>query len=775
MNQNKNIKPYIKVIYEDVKENLTQQNIRKVKTYFEQTYKSKSVKVIPIPTKVNTNLVVEFNNNENITDSNFQKDIIKTYLKQNDIDVDWVMLNRLDNRVNEKLLETDKNKIKYNSWQLRKIEFSNLLSFGDDNYLDYSKLDGITNVESLPKNFGGKTTLFCDVIMFLFFNKTTKTKTNSELFNLFTNKDEIFVKGEISIDNEIYIIERLVKRKLKRSGDYDITSKLEFFKIDENNVVKNLNDEQRRKTETLITSAIGDEEDFLLTILTTGNNLEDLIESKPTARGNILTKFIGLEILKKKEEIARQIYNEWNKKLISNNFDINSLKKENENFILLENENIIKIIELQNNYKIIENNLNKLELENEDLFKKRKNVDETELLNFNYDNTIGEIKLLEFKLSDLKNNLLKINVQEPKTYYLESDSEKLNNDFNKINIEISRLEDSIKHQLKLINDLEHSKICPTCKREFEGNNNDVEIEKAKLLINNFELNLKELKLKLDGLTIRKNELNILKNELDLYEKNKLIKLKKELEIEQINNSIEKFNLNIQKYEINKSNIEENKKIDLNIQTNKSLIQSKKGELKITTETLERLKQNIENNKIKYNQNDEYINKINQELELSKIFQVYLSVFGKNGISKLILKNIIPKINEDLLELLIDSCNFTVELLVNDKNEVEFNMIDNETRISKSLSSGSGYEKTIASLALRAVLTKISTLPKPNVMIMDEIFGKVANENLDLIGEFFIKIKNYFQHIIVISHNPLIKNWSDNNILIIKENNISKIN
>jgi DNA repair exonuclease SbcCD ATPase subunit len=102
------------------------------------------------------------------------------------------------------------------------------------------------------------------------------------------------------------------------------------------------------------------------------------------------------------------------------------------------------------------------------------------------------------------------------------------------------------------------------------------------------------------------------------------------------------------------------------------------------------------------------------------------------------------------------------------------MIDNETRISKNLSSGSGFEKTIASLALRSVLTKISTLPKPNIMIMDEVLGKVANENLDLIGEFFLKIKKYFDNIIIITHNPLIKNWSDNNILIVKEDNVSKI-
>ena len=58
--------------------------------------------------------------------------------------------------------------------------------------------------------------------------------------------------------------------------------------------------------------------------------------------------------------------------------------------------------------------------------------------------------------------------------------------------------------------------------------------------------------------------------------------------------------------------------------------------------------------------------------------------------------------------------------------------------------------------------------------MDEVFGKIADENLEMVGEFFKKIKEYFEHIFVISHNPLIRNWSDNLIVVKKEENISSI-
>jgi DNA repair exonuclease SbcCD ATPase subunit len=91
-----------------------------------------------------------------------------------------------------------------------------------------------------------------------------------------------------------------------------------------------------------------------------------------------------------------------------------------------------------------------------------------------------------------------------------------------------------------------------------------------------------------------------------------------------------------------------------------------------------------------------------------------------------------------------------------------------------MASGSGFERTIASLALRAVLSKVCSLPKPNIVVFDEVFGKVSNENLDMVGDFFTKIKDYFEKVFVITHNPLVSNWSDNVVKIKKEDNISKV-
>jgi len=112
--------------------------------------------------------------------------------------------------------------------------------------------------------------------------------------------------------------------------------------------------------------------------------------------------------------------------------------------------------------------------------------------------------------------------------------------------------------------------------------------------------------------------------------------------------------------------------------------------------------------------------------------------------------------------------------INDKSEVEFIMVDNGTGIEKLMVSGSGYEKTIASLALRSVLSKVCSLPKPNVVVFDEVFGKISNDNLEMVSEFFIKIKTYFDKIFLISHNPLVNQWADSTVKISKQNNVSRL-
>jgi DNA repair exonuclease SbcCD ATPase subunit len=767
--------PFIKVEWEDTPENLTQERIKRVKSYFEKKYNSTNVKIV---TKIVSNVLHTqlrtLEATDNILDHQYQKNIVKEFVTENDLNVKWDLLNRLDDKVNAEVDKTNQNKVRYNKWFIKKVEFSNFLSFGEDNVIEFDNLDGITVIESTPRNFGGKSTATVDLLMFLFFNATTKTKTNAEIFNKFSDKDEVKVKGYVTIDGENYIISRSVIRKKTKSGEYNVKSDLEFFKVSEDGTISNLAGEQRRETETFISSAIGSEEDFLSTILTTGYNLEELIESKPTARGQILTKFLGLESLKQKEDICKEMYNDWSKKLVSNTYNVKDLEDTNvtlqESISNSENE----IVRLTSFLEETEKSLKKLEEKRDEKLSSKNNDVDQELIRTNPTLLKGEIDALVLKRNQSQAGADGVEVKEPSTYYHEDQHKELKSEMSKLQGVEFALKYEKSEKEKLIKQLTEGTICPTCKRALDEVDHTDEIEEIKKQIEQIDRDIESNQTEFNVLKEQSDGLESLKNEFDNYERNKLRKARFELEVEQRQLEIDSKQLKLNNYDNNKKKLDENQRIDIEVTGLRTKIETANADIRVTNQSIERHNGNITSSTEKIGINNELIKKIKSEEELIYVFKTYLTIFGKNGISKVIIRNMIPLLNQELYRLLSDSCYFTLELNINDKNELEFLMIDNETRVVKPLSSGSGYERTISSLAIRSVLTKISSLPKPNIVVMDEVFGKIADDNLEMVGEFFKKIKNYFEHILVISHNPLIRNWSDNIIMVKKDDNISSI-
>jgi DNA repair exonuclease SbcCD ATPase subunit len=767
--------PVIKVTWEDIPQNFTPERIKRIKTYFQTKYGTKNVKILTKTLVDDGSMTLKsMEVTDNISDYGYQKKLIADYLKEVESNIDPLKIDRLDNKVNEEIDRLNVNKIKHNKWYIKKINFSNFLSFGQNNEIDFEGLEGITTIESNPKNFGGKSTVSIDLFLFLFFGKTTKTKLNIDIFNKFTDEDRVYVRGEILIDGVDYIIERSIDRKLSRSGEYKVTNTLNYVKQNPDGSVENLEGEQRRETEKFITSAIGTEEDFLSTILSTGNNLEELIDSKPTSRGQTLTKFLGLENLKIKEEVAKSMHNEWSKNLVSNTNNKVQLTIDIEKYQLSISESNIEIERLKQELETSEKEVKKLGDEKDELIGKKSNDVDMELVRINPETLLKEINELKSKQSVSQKQFESIDVTEPSTYYVEEEHDKVKSQIADANFVIRLNQDSINRNSKLVEQMEKGEICPTCNRRLDEVDHTDEIENLKGLAKQYESEkIKASKVLLD-LNEKETSFSKIKKEYDVYENNKLVKAKYELDVEQKQLQIDSKQIKLNQYESNKSKLELNTQIDANLIILKTKIDSLNGYIRQIDGNISKNANNITNLNEKIEGNKKLINKITVEEEYGNTFRLYLNIFGKNGISKIIMKNMIPLLNQELYRLLVDSCNFILELNVNDRNEVEFIMIDTESRVIKLLESGSGYEKSIASFALRAVLTRVSSLPKPNVVVMDEVFGKVADENLEMVGEFFKKIKNYFDHILLISHNPLIRNWSDNIIMINKENNVSGI-
>lgn len=210
--------PFIKVVWEDTPENFNNERLKRVKSYFKKKYNTQRVNVIAKVTE-SGNAKGTLDVGDKILDSAYQDNLVKEYLIDQDIVIDWDKLKRLDNKIEEKSLEKSGSDIGNKFWAIKWIEFDNFLSFGEGNRIDFDKLNGITAIDSIPSNFGGKTTLTVDLLLFLFFNSTTKSTKAIEIFNRFTDKNRVLVRGEVEIDGETFIIERGIIRNKTKKGD----------------------------------------------------------------------------------------------------------------------------------------------------------------------------------------------------------------------------------------------------------------------------------------------------------------------------------------------------------------------------------------------------------------------------------------------------------------------------------------------------------------------------------------------------------------------------
>jgi DNA repair exonuclease SbcCD ATPase subunit len=763
--------PSIQVVWEDISDNFTQDKIKSVKHYFQKKYGSTNVNVITKVKNIQEDTMQSVDVSINIMDTNYQTDLLKQFLKSKGYEnrVDEVMsINRM---VENKMSESEEENSSFKKWYIKNIEFSNFLSYGENQRIDFDKCNGITVVESNPPNFGGKTVLSVDLLMFLFFNETTKTSKAEEIFNRFTTKDKVSVKGEIIIDGEEYVIVRNIERKMSKKGEWNVKTELDFFKKLADGSLQNFTGEQRRETEQFIKTSIGSKEDFLMTILTTSANLEDLLESKPTARGQVLSRFMGLEFLKKKEESAKQIYSDFSKSMLSNVYNTEQLKSDNETYETSIGTLKTGIETLKEELNQIDENLTKGKDYRDDMLKKKHTNIDNDIAQTNPDKVSEEIKSFERQKNDVIGKLNELQVVEPSSFYYEDKHDKVKEEYNEAFKQKVEVETKIKSIEELKSSVDGGIKCEHCGIDLMM----ASITQSKIAeLDGYNRQKDEILGLMQVLTGKEQDFTQLKKEFDEYEKNKLIKEKYDLSIEGFDLKIENLKQKLVKYSELQDKIKENEKIETLLLKAGIRIEELERDKTLKNTSINNNTYQISSLEEKIKNNLSMIIKIQEESEKEKLYKIYLEAFGKNGISKIIMKTMIPLINSELQRLMEDSSYFKLEVRISDKNEVEFMMIDNGTGVEKLMISGSGYEKTIASLALRCVLSKICSLPKPNIVVMDEIFGKISNDNLEMVSEFFFKIKEYFEKIFVITHNPMVSQWADTIVKIKKEDNISQV-
>ena len=776
---NKNGK--VKVYWSDQPENYSKEARNRIKKYFSVKYgiNTQNIDVVYKPSKRNSSgelVEIDGANIENIMSIEYQRELFKEWLtREGKEDANFNKIIALDDKVNNEMnidSEYDLNK----KYRLKWLTVNNFLSYGENNHFPVDRFKGFTVVNSNPANQGGKTSITIDAVKFLFFGKTTKTDTNEQVFNQFSNGTELIVKGLIEIEgNNELIIERKLERKPKRKGGWNITNKLNYYRILPDGEEESLNDEDAIKTTQLIKKIVGNEADFDLVVLATSRNLDTLIDSTAGESGKLLTRFIGLEPIALKEKISREMYNTFSKSMKGNIYDIETLKEE----ISGHEANLKRLVNSKKTYddELEKETKNYKLLTNQKIIKvSEKDKIDSEILSLNPSKLEGEIKIITDKglkykketevITDELKKIGDINFDEDKDFKLTKDKEKLTKTINLGEAEVNRLDTTIKNLIK-------GGICQSCNRKLDDVDNTAHIEKHKKEIETENRAIDTAKRKLKTVN---SELEKLSGTKKLIESKNSLELKRDrigVEIDSLRNEIKEKRLDLKRYKDNLDSIEKNKKIDTDI----SLIDTK---IVISENTKAKINSQLQTIAIETDSNtkdklkkENLIKTIKAEREIEVIFKLYIDMVGKKGISKLVLRSTLPIINGELQRLLEDITDFNIEVFIDNKNEVRYLLV--KDGVEKSLRSGSGFELTTASIALRCVLGKMSSLPSPNFITFDEVMGRVAQENISKMKPLFERISDMFDIVFFITQNDVIKDWADNIITIDKVDNISKIN
>lgn len=764
----------------------------------EKNIKVKCAKKYGVPesnVKVNPNFIMINENGEkialtndtivNIQDPKFQVKIFKQYLEINNVEnFDWEYIKSIDAEINS---EIDYNVYdKYKKYSLKWIKWSNFLSYGKDNYFDFTKLKGMVLVNGKPSNQSGKTTFSIELLRFLLFGKTSKFKTLEGNFNVnLPEETEMTVEGQIEIDGENFIIKRTVSRPSlkKRSSKSKVQQKVEYYKVLDNgdteelyDVIENCQEESGLKTNIAIKEAIGNEQDFDLVICATNENLRDLINFKETERGRLLSRWIGLLPIEEKERIAKEKYKLRSSKFISNVYNRETLDGEINDYSVLI-ENITKECNEKNTLlKNITNSIASYREELNKLLESKKEVDNS-LISFDINSHLNEIERIKtegIRHKAKKEQDLEMLKEIPENVdYSEEIYKKKIEERALLKSEIASLKRDIERLKKEISTLESSEYCPTCHRKYDNVDNSTIIKAKKDEIDEIILTGKANREKLDKIDIEISEIE--KNK-ELYDKkNKLdIEIKSlNLLMDNLRNKLINANTQTKLYQKNKDSIDFNNNIKIKINNLNARIETEEKSKDNILKEIHEMQATIVSYTNEIKRRKDFIDKIKEEETVKRNWGIYLDMVGKNGITKMILRNTLPIINAELKRLLTDICNFEVEISINERNEVSFSYSkDGGPKVN--ISGTSGLEETISSLALRAVLANISTMPKLNFVVLDELWGCVADDNLSKLKPFIDRILSSYDFILQVSHNPLIADWHDSVITIYQDSNVSKI-
>lgn len=772
--------------------NTNYKDVTKVIQYVKTKHKLLETTVI----KVNDYEYINNNSNTvlgDVRDVEYQNELLTQFIKNtensNSIDIDGV---RHVNRIINSKLDTSNVVVRNVIWKPVKFEFSNMFSYGPNNVVDFSNFVGIQGL--FAPNASGKSTLL-DAITFCLFDKCSRTYRAKDVMN--NKKQKFDCKLTFELNHETFVIERFGTQD-KRTGNVKVD--VNFGKII-NGQYESLNDKDRDKTNRVIRGYIGSYDDFLLTALSTQNDNKNFIFKTQRERKDLLNSFLDISIFDELYVIAKNEIK--GKQAIIKNLemevsDTSYLKLPEQ----IEQVNT-RFLQVSGSYISSEHVLHDLETSIKNLSNKIITVDETidieeiklelETNNQTISRIQDSIKQYKSVISDTKNQISQSKQDFEKINYddIIRDKETLAQIYNqlqKYKEQYVRISANVKHYQDQISHLDDHEYDPNC--QYCVNNPFVQkAYEAKDLLPESLIKQSEIKQNIQTITqkydklkpeieTRESDYNTLKNTIyrledsltnlqEIYDNN--IELLKNTE-----SRIKQLKQQEQKYYDQKQIQDSNRQILSEIQELEIQQYQVKGEYKMLHSSLMEYNTQLSSLNTKFSVWKDKHRQLNELYDEILNFENYLSVIAKGGVPHMLLKKILPVIEDEVNSILNQIVEFYVTLDADDKNINCYLHYNDDTHWPVELASG--MERFMISVAMRAALINVSSLPRPNFIAIDEGFGVADSEHIAKFALLFVYLRSQFDLILCVTHIDTLKDSVDGTIEISKgPDGYSKIN
>jgi len=679
------------------------------------------------------------------------------------------------------------------TWTPKKFEFSNMFSYGPNNTIDFTNMNGLYGL--FAPNASGKSTLL-DALSFACFDKCSRTKKAKHVLN--NKKSNFHCKFEFELGKYNYFIER----KAKKHGNGHVKVNVDFWRIDKDGNEENLNGDQRDSTNKIIQQYLGTYDDFVLTALSLQNNNTGFIDKSQRERKELLSQFLDIDIFEQLYQIGHEdiretaaLIREYKRKDFST--DLSSARD-----IITQYTGSYEQMKVdKTEHEEMKTNLNDIIFT---MTKELKKVDDTldtpenieseiermedELVEVVADRDTQKEMIREQKklIKETNQKINKIDEQSLKDALIELKDYKdtvikLNND-----LKLKQLK--IQHAQKMVSKLDKhdwDEDCSYCMANPWLKETKQVADLLPKLIDEEQVIEFDIKHYLDGIAKVENQdkpkeklelLNTLKTNVTDFDRT-LNNLERELEqfkwkIHKCREDIKSSRSELKKSLKQKSNLEYNKTknseiveireeistVSLELGQLDSKLLTLSGKLKMAEKTREDAQGGIDRLK---------------ELEQQyQGYEYYQKAVNRDGVPYHLITKALPQIESEINNILNQIVEFTIVLHTDGKNINAHIVYDNDNYWPLELTSG--MEKFISSLAIRTSLINVSNLPRPNFLAIDEGFGVLDSDNLNSMFLLFDYLKSQFGFLMCISHIDAMRDIVDKLVEIKKVNGYSEI-